>query len=98
MSGDGIGSDASVLGGALDLGELFPGTWMCEHTEYEDIDAFIEAGGGVPATRESDRRPDWNEHVASSTAFDDWSEMVGQALDDYRERRTGGAQEPRLRN
>lgn len=88
MSENGSGNGVSVLGGALDLRELFPSEWMRTHTEYERIDAFIADGDGIPATRESERRPAWNEHVASTSEFDDWKEMLGEALDDYQRRRT----------
>jgi hypothetical protein len=88
MSKKAAGRGTAVLGGALDLRELFPGAWMCEHTEFGDIDAFIEAGDGIPVTRESDRRPAWDDHVETSTSFDDWAAMLDQALDDYRARGT----------
>lgn len=88
MSSDAADRGMTALGGALDAGELFPEEWMGEHTEFADVDSFVDAVGGGPSARESERRPGWNDHVAASTAFDDWTEMLERALDDYRSRRT----------
>lgn len=91
MSSESVDGGMTVLGGAVDVAELFPGEWMRAHTEFSDFDAFVAAGEGAPMTRGGERTPGWNEHVASSTSFDDWGEMLGRALDDYRSRRASSA-------
>lgn len=78
------GEGLSVLGGAVRLGELFPGEWMDEHTEYREIETFLRESEGEPAlTRGGDRTAPSDDHVASTTTFDDWGEMLDSALDDY---------------
>lgn len=77
---------ADVLGGAVGLSELFPPEWMVEHTDYDDVEAFFEDAGASPVAR-AERRAPTDDHVASTTRFDGWSEMLGCALDEFGTRR-----------
>lgn len=87
MSEQAVGQGVSVLGGAVSLGALFPPDWMDEHTEYEDGETFFTESDGDPAlTRGSDRSGPSDDHVAATTTFDDWPEMLGAALEDYQNR------------
>lgn len=83
---DGGPRNVRALGGAIELTELFPDEWMNEHTDLESIEEFIDADDAdVPADATVDdlstRR--WDDHVADTTDFDSWSEMVSQALESY---------------
>ena len=87
MSEQGVRQGVSALGGAVSLAALFPPEWMDEYTEYEDIETFLADSDGEPAlTRGSDRSRPSDEHVAATTAFGDWAEMLGAALEDYQHR------------
>lgn len=89
MSEDGDYSALSVLGGAVDPAELFADHWMAEHTEYESLEAFLSDTDSAPGEAEPSTgglQSEWDSHVASSTAFDDWAAMVASALDDYQAR------------
>lgn len=88
MSDTGCYSGVSALGGALGLTDLFPREWMCEHTEFEDIQSFIAAGDDAPEQHLDGSTDEWDDHVSSTTQFEDWGEMLGCALDEYHERRS----------
>lgn len=86
MSEQGVRQGVSVLGGAVSLCALFPPEWMDEHTEYGDVEAFLADGDGPALAPGSDRSGPSDEHVAATTAFDDWATMLGAALENYRDR------------
>lgn len=75
------------LGGEVTFGDLFPDDWIAAHTEFPDVDAFVDASdydihegtdlSGVPER-------DWDAFVARHTEFENWTEMVGAALESYR--------------
>jgi hypothetical protein len=83
---DGGPRNVHALGGAIELSELFPDEWMEDHTEFESIEEFIEADDvAVPtdATVGELSTRHWDEHVATHTDFDSWSEMVSRAVESY---------------
>jgi hypothetical protein len=74
------------LGGAISLDDLFPERWMDAHTDAESIDAFIlESDFDVESPESFRDIPDyeWDRYVASRSEFEDWSEMVSAALEEY---------------
>ncbi len=74
------------LGGAISLDDLFPERWMDEHTDAESIEAFVlESDFDVESPEPFQDIPDyeWDRYVASRTEFEDWSEMVSAALEEY---------------
>lgn len=66
----------------LQADELFPPSFMREHTSFESIEDFLRDGDVDP-----DRDGDWDaladegldRHVRDTTAFDSWAEMKDAA-------------------
>jgi hypothetical protein len=66
--------------------ELFPPSFMAEHTSFETVDAFLVDGDFDP-----DRDGGWDaladegldQHVRETTDFDDWAEMKEAAKEEW---------------
>lgn len=76
-------------GETVPMTELFPDTWMDNHTEHESIDAFIESSPWEGDTREQFTEiPDepWDDYVGEQSEFDDWQSMLQSGATDWVER------------
>lgn len=66
--------------------ELFPPSFMQEHTTFENVEAFLVNGNFDP-----DRDGDWDaladdgldRHVQETTAFDSWAAMKDVAKEEW---------------
>lgn len=77
------GSEApSGLGGAVTVEELFPDEWVRGHTTFEDAEAFL-AGDDAPGGPTGPGDDGWDDYVAETTKFEDWSGMLSAALSTY---------------
>ncbi|MFC6988893.1 hypothetical protein ACFQJD_09540 [Haloplanus sp. GCM10025708] len=59
---------------------------MAEHTDLGSIEEFIDVDDAtIPAdaTVSDLSTRQWDDHVATTTDFDSWSEMVSRALESY---------------
>ena len=66
--------------------ELFTEVFMEEYTNYSSIDELLEAGGFHAETNEEfDAIPEeeLDAHIAKTTNFDSWEEMLSQATGQY---------------
>ncbi|MBR2075933.1 MAG: hypothetical protein IKG65_07495 [Exiguobacterium sp.] len=67
---------------SVPLGELMTSSFMESHTSYSDFDKWLEGGGFSANSAEEFDAIDENEldkYVASSTKFDSWQDMLGDA-------------------
>ena len=80
--------DATALGWAMTVDDLFPAAWMRVHTQWGDIDAMLTAGK-CPASVGPEASPRARErldrHVAATTEFDSWTAMLDRAVADLAE-------------
>lgn len=66
--------------------ELFTRGFMVAHTNFSTIDELLEAGGFHADTNEEfEAIPEdaLDEHIARTTSFSSWEEMLGQATEQY---------------
>ncbi len=67
----------------MPLSKLLPDKFFQENTPYSSFKEFLSAGGFCPKTREdieSIPQPDIDAHVAATTKFKDWHELLQSAL------------------
>lgn len=68
------------------LVDLFPDTFMVEHTRFSSFGEMLESGGfSVNSQEEFDAIPQdlLDRHVAASTDFDSWESMVESGAQEY---------------
>jgi hypothetical protein len=76
----------------IPLDELFPGMFMHRYTEFESIDAFLEASpwtvtdGADVAMLPGD---ELDEFVREHSSFENWDEMLARAGEVWRARQLG---------
>lgn len=66
--------------------ELFTEEFMEENTDFTSIDDLLEAGGFHAETNEDfEAIPEdaLDAHVAKTTRFDSWEDMLGEATEQY---------------
>jgi hypothetical protein len=66
----------------VSFSELFTTSFMQDNTNFATIDALIEAGGFKVETMDDFKAiPDelWDEHIAKTTKFANWHEMMEEA-------------------
>ena len=66
--------------------KLFTRSFMRKYTRYSSIDALLEAGGfSVKTDKEFDAIPqkELDAHIAKTTDFGSWDEMLGEATEQY---------------
>jgi hypothetical protein len=72
--------------------ELFNSSFMQQYTKYETFEALIEAGGFKVETPDDFKAiPDneWDEHIAVTTSFSSWQEMMNQAASEWAKKQLG---------
>ena len=83
-----MGRRAAALDGVqqkISLAELFPPAFIAEHTEFETMQAMVDASGLFESDAEDDAAgvfggEEWSEFVARRTVFSDWHEMQLKAF------------------
>ena len=81
------GRRAQALDGVqrVSFADLFPPTFVAEHTEFETMQAMFAASGLFESATEDDvaavlNGQEWTELVARRTVFSDWREMQLKAF------------------
>lgn len=81
--------ERNKLDGQITLNELFPDSFMKEHTQFFSIEELLEDGNfsfgpneAVPAVEE-----DLDGHIFITTDFSSWEEMTDAAAGEYCARR-----------
>ena len=72
--------------------ELFNVSFMRRHTNFESLEALIEAGGFKVETMDDFKAiPDqeWDEHIAKATSFPNWQEMMNEASTEWTKKQLG---------
>ena len=72
--------------------ELFVPVFMQKYTTFSSFDELLEAGGFHAETSEEfEAIPDtpFDEHIARTTKFHDWQEMLDTATEEYVTRKLG---------
>ncbi len=72
--------------------ELFTKSFMQKYTSFSSIDELLSAGGfSVETNEDFEAIPDkeFDEHIAASTKFDNWEDMLNEATSQYVSRQLG---------
>ncbi len=64
------------------IGELFPDTFMKEHTRFSSIEELFESGSFV-SLNQTPSDEDIDGHVFITTDFNSWEEMADAAAKEY---------------
>ncbi|NBJ90978.1 hypothetical protein [Acutalibacter sp. 1XD8-36] len=68
------------------VSDLLPDKFFQENTPYASFDDFLAAGGFYPETKEDIEaipQPDIDAHVAATTKFNNWHELMELALKQF---------------
>ncbi|AFM40685.1 hypothetical protein Desaci_1693 [Desulfosporosinus acidiphilus SJ4] len=79
-------SEENNSGKTVTLSDIFRSEFMKLYTQYESIEELLTAGGFEVNTEDDyDAIPDEaiNAHVAKTTNFRSWKEMLTEAAEDY---------------
>ncbi len=74
------------------FGELFPTSFMRRYTSFSSMDELLEAGGfHVESQEDFEAIPDepFDEHIAATTKFSTWEDMLGEATSQYAAKKLG---------
>ena len=79
---------AEAVGGKYEIPllELFSDEFMQLHTDYDSLEAMLEASGFIVNSREDCQAipsDQWDVFVANRTRFSDWQEMMQVAREEY---------------
>jgi hypothetical protein len=91
---EGLEGKADALHGEHEVPftELFNTSFMQRYTNYATMDALIDAGGfKVESMDDFKNIPDqeWDEHIARTTRFANWQEMMDKAGVEWTEKKLG---------
>ncbi|SPF53138.1 conserved hypothetical protein [Candidatus Desulfosporosinus infrequens] len=76
---------ATNLEGSIPFIDLFPSRFMHQYTQFDSIDELLSSGGfEVNSEDDYEAIPDEaiDAHVAKTTNFDSWREMLTNAIED----------------
>jgi len=76
---------ARDLEGSIPFADLFPSGFMHQYTQFDTIDELLSSGGfeiNSPDDYEAIPDEDIDSHVAKTTKFDSWQEMLTHAIED----------------
>lgn len=76
----------------VSFAELFNASFMRRYTNFDSMDALIEAGGfKVETTDDFKAIPDqeWDEHISKTTRFGNWQEMMNEASAEWAKNQLG---------
>lgn len=74
------------------FGEIFPPSFMKRYTTFESIEKMVEASGYKVENAEDFKAiPEtaWDSFVRQRTKFDNWSDMIGKAGEEWTTRQLG---------
>lgn len=72
--------------------ELFNSSFMQRYTNFASIEALIDAGGFKVETPEDFKAipdDDWEKHIAKTTNFSNWQEMMNEAASEWAKNQLG---------
>lgn len=76
----------------VSLDALFTKEFMTKNTPFKSFDAFLESGNFiVNSTEDFEAIPneDMDKHVANTTRFNSWDDMLGEAGSEYAAKKLG---------
>ena len=76
----------------VSFGELFPASFMRKYTSYSSMNELFDAGGfKVESKKDFEAIPDveFDKHIAKSTRFKSWKDMLGEATSQYTAKKLG---------
>lgn len=76
----------------VSFGELFTSSFMRKYTSFSSMDELLDAGGfNVNSKEDFENIPDkeFDEHIAATTRFKNWEDMLGEATTQYVAKRLG---------
>ena len=76
----------------VSFGELFTTSFMRKYTSFSTLDELFAAGGfNVESQEDFEAIPDdeFDKHIASSTKFKNWEDMLGEATSQYVTKKLG---------
>lgn len=76
----------------VSFSELFPASFMKEHTSFSSIDELVAAGGfNVESASDFESIPkdELDKHISSTTRFKSWKDMLDKAVTQYTARKLG---------
>lgn len=77
---------------SVSFSELFSASFMAKHTDFKTFEDFMEAGGfHAETTAEFEAITDepFDSHVATTTKFSSWEEMLKAATSEYVKKKLG---------
>ncbi|WP_182200079.1 hypothetical protein [Paraliobacillus salinarum] len=79
-------------GEEVPFGKLFNKSFMEENTQFSSFDDLLQSGGfEITSEEDFDAIPEseLDEHVAKTTNFENWQDMLGSATQEYAVKRLG---------
>ncbi len=76
----------------VSFSELFNSSFMQRYTNFASIEALIDAGGFQVETPEDFKAipdDDWDKHIAKTTKFSNWQEMMNEAASEWAKNQLG---------
>ncbi|HEY8909104.1 MAG TPA: hypothetical protein VIM51_02330 [Desulfosporosinus sp.] len=73
------------LEGSIPLADLFPSGFMHQYTQFDSIDELLSSGGfNINSAEDYEAIPDEtiDAHVAKTTKFDSWQDLLTHAIED----------------
>lgn len=76
----------------VSFAELFNVSFMRQYTNFDSMDALIEAGGFKVDNADDFKaipEQEWDDHISKTTRFGNWQEMMEQASTDWAKKQLG---------
>ncbi len=76
----------------VSFGELFTTSFMNKYTSFSTLDELLKAGGfNVESEEDFEAIPDaeFDKHIAATTKFRNWEDMLSEATTQYAARKLG---------
>lgn len=76
----------------VSFGELFTASFMKKYTSFSTMDELLKAGGfNVESQEDFEAIPDaeFDKHIAATTKFKNWEEMLNEATSHYVSKKLG---------
>ncbi|WP_331463459.1 MULTISPECIES: hypothetical protein [Lachnospiraceae] len=77
---------------SVPFGELFTPSFMKKYTSFSSMDELLNAGGFKVESQEDFKNipeDEFDKHIATSTNFSTWKDMLGKASQQYAAKKLG---------
>lgn len=77
---------------SVSFAELFPSDFMCKYTKFSSMSELLDNGGFHVGSQEDFRNipnEPFDRHIAATTRFKTWEEMLHTAVKEYAARKLG---------